>query len=79
MTQPDISTAKDPDLRSAMAALLRAGEAARKAAIEAGTDFVIVRDGQLVFVEAKKLRQEQQGEIASATSPSPTSSSAGGD
>lgn len=50
-----------------MAALLRAGVLARKAAIDAGTDLVIVKDGQLVLLEATKLRQELQPEIAHAS------------
>lgn len=53
MKQPDISMAQDPDLRSAMAALLRASVLARKVAMETGTDLVIVKDGQLMFVEVK--------------------------
>jgi hypothetical protein len=66
MMRPDISTAKDPDLRTAMAALLRAGALARKAAIDAGTDLVIFKDGKLILVEAKMLRRQSQAETAPA-------------
>jgi HJR/Mrr/RecB family endonuclease len=67
MTSPDISTAKDPDLRTAMAALMRAGALARKAAMDAGTDLVLVKDGKLVLVEAKMLRRQSQPEAAPAS------------
>jgi hypothetical protein len=53
MRQPDISQAKDPDLRASMAALLRAGTLARKAAADTDTDLVVVRDGRLVLVQFK--------------------------
>ena len=53
MKQPDISNAKDPDLRSAMAALVRAGVLARKTAMDTDTDLVFVKDGRLVYVDAK--------------------------
>lgn len=66
MKQPDISTAKDPDLRSSRAALLRASALARKAAMETGTDLVIVKDGRLMFVEVKKRRDQSQVEDVSA-------------
>lgn len=63
---PDISTAKDPDLRTATAALVRASALARKVAIDTGTDLVFVKDGQLVFVEAKTLQLQPQAGAASA-------------
>jgi hypothetical protein len=66
MTSPDISTAKDPDLRTAMAALMRAGALARKAAIDAGTDLVLFKDGEIVLVEAKMLPRQSQTEAAPA-------------
>jgi hypothetical protein len=66
ITSPDISTAKDPDLRSAMAALMRASALARKAAMDAGTDLVLFKDGILVLVEANMLRRQSQAEAASA-------------
>lgn len=57
MTTPDISTAKDPDLRASMAAMQRAAALARKTAIQTDTGIVIVRDGQIVHVSAQELRQ----------------------
>jgi hypothetical protein len=59
MKQLDISEAKDPDLRSAMTALLRASMLARKAAMDSGTDLVIVKDGQLMFVQVKMAGSSQ--------------------
>ena len=57
MNPLDISHATDPDLRSSLAALRRAAELARREAIQTGTDIVVVRDGRLVRVDAKTLRQ----------------------
>lgn len=57
MKTPDISTAKNPDLRASMAALQRAAALARKTAIQTDTGIVIVRDGQIVHVSAQELRQ----------------------
>lgn len=59
MKTPDISTAKNPDLRASMAAMQRAAALARKTAIQTDTGIVIVRDGQIVHVSAQELRQEQ--------------------
>jgi len=58
MDPRDISQAKDPDLRSSLTALRRASELARKVAIQSNTDLVVVRDGRLVHIEAKTLRQQ---------------------
>lgn len=54
---PDISTAKNPDLRASMAALERAAALARKTAIQTETGIVIVRDGRIVRISAQQLRQ----------------------
>ncbi len=62
MKTPDISTAKDPDLRASMAAMQRAAALARKTAIQTDTGIVIVRDGQVVHVSAQELRQMASGE-----------------
>lgn len=59
MTIPDISIAKDPDLRASMAAMQRAAELARKTAIQTDTGIVIVRDGQIVHISAQELRQSK--------------------
>lgn len=58
MNNKDISTAKDPDLRSSLAALQRAALLARQTAIQTNTNIVVVQDGQLVFIDAATLRQQ---------------------
>ena len=58
MTIPDISTAKDPDLRSSMQAMRRAAELARKTAIQTGTSLVVVRDGKVRRISAEELIQQ---------------------
>lgn len=60
MTSPDISTARNPDLRASLAAMQRAAELARKTAIQTDTHVVIVRDGQIVRVSAQELRRDRQ-------------------
>jgi hypothetical protein len=62
MNMKDISKAKDPDLRSSLAALRRASALARTEAIQTGTDIVVVKDGKLVVIEAKTLREQAQRE-----------------
>lgn len=57
MKTRDISEAKDKDLRSSMAALHRAAQAARKIAIQTDTGIVIKREGKLVRIPAAELRQ----------------------
>ena len=57
MKTPDISTAKNPDLRASMAAMQRAAALARKTAIQTDTGIVIVRDGRIVHVSAQEPRQ----------------------
>ena len=60
MKTKDISEAKDPDLRAAMAALQRAALQARKTAIQTGTNLVIVKDGQLLRISAEELSQQPE-------------------
>lgn len=54
----DIQEAKDPDLRAATGALLRAAQAARRLAIQTGTNLVVVRKGKLTRIPAQTLRME---------------------
>ena len=61
MTQPELSKAKNPDLRASLAAMRRAAEMARSTAIQTNTEIVIVRDGKPVRITAEELRKEQQG------------------
>lgn len=57
MTMKNIQEAKDADLRASVAAMRRAGEAARKTAIQTGTNLVIVKDGKLTRIPAQALRE----------------------
>lgn len=57
MTPVDISKARNPDQRAALAALRRAGKLARETAIRMNTGIVVVRDGKRVHVSAAELRQ----------------------
>jgi hypothetical protein len=56
MSRPDISHAKNPDLRGSMAAMRRAAALARKTAIQTDTAIVQVRDGKVVRIPAAELR-----------------------
>lgn len=58
MSKVDIAQAKNPDLRSSMAALQRAAESARHVAIQTNTAIVLVENGKTIKVSAEKLRQE---------------------
>lgn len=57
MKTPDISTAKNADLRASLAALRRAAKSARQLAIQTDTAIVVVKDGKLVRIPANDLRQ----------------------
>jgi len=59
MTRPELSSAKNPDLRTSLAAIRRAAEMARITAIQTNTEIVIVKDGKPVRVTAEQLRKEQ--------------------
>ena len=61
MNTKDISKAKDPDLRSSLAALRRASALARQEAIQTDTHIVVAKDGKLVFIDAKALREQARG------------------
>jgi hypothetical protein len=53
----NIQEAKDPDLRASTAAMIRAAEAARKTAIQTGTNLIVVKDGRLTRIPAQVLRE----------------------
>ena len=59
MNAKEVTTAKDPDLRTALGALRRAALSARKTAIQTGTHLVIVEDGRLRRVSAAELAQQE--------------------
>ena len=60
MINNDISNAKNPDLRNALAALRRASLMARKIAIQTGTNIVVIRDGKMVRISADELRRQEE-------------------
>ena len=57
MSLRDISEAKNPDLRSSMAAMRRAAEMARTTAIQTNTGIIVSRDGKPVRISAAELRK----------------------
>ena len=57
MKHQDIAQASNPDLRGSLAAMKRAAESARRTAIQADTEIVVVRDGKTVLIPAKQLRK----------------------
>ena len=57
ITMKSIQEANDPDLRASVAAMNRAAEAARKIAIETGTDLIIMKNGKLTRIPADALRE----------------------
>jgi hypothetical protein len=60
MTQQELYTAKDPDLRASLGAIKRAAALARKTALQTDTSIVILQDDKIVHVSAEQLRQEQK-------------------
>lgn len=60
MKTNDIAKAKDPAMRGALNALLRAASAARKIAIQTDTHLVIIKDGQLRRISAEELRKQHK-------------------
>ena len=60
MTNRDLSTARNPDLRASIAAMRRAADAARKTAMETDTDIVVVRDGKPIRIPARQLREGKE-------------------
>ena len=50
----------DPDMQKATAALIRAGQLARKIALQTGTALIIVRDGLLVRETPHTLSSESE-------------------
>ncbi|MFA6960027.1 MAG: hypothetical protein WC205_04655 [Opitutaceae bacterium] len=57
MKTKNITEAKDPDLRTSGAALLRAAELARKTAISTDTHLIVMKDGHLTRIPAQSLRE----------------------
>lgn len=59
MSQHDISQMTDPLVYASIAAMRRAAELARKTAIQTDTGIVVAREGKVVYVSARELRQSQ--------------------
>jgi hypothetical protein len=53
----DIQEAKDPDLRACSTAMRRAAQAARRTAMQTGTNLIIVKEGKLTRISAQALRE----------------------
>lgn len=64
MINNDISNAKDPDLRNALAALRRASLMARKIAIQTDTNIVVIRDGKMIRISADELRRQEENSLS---------------
>jgi len=60
MTQQELSKAKNPDLRASLAAMQRAAELAREAAVQTNTAIVVVQDGKLLRIPAEQLRKAKR-------------------
>jgi hypothetical protein len=59
MKTPKNTSAEDPDVASALAAMQRAADSARKTAIQTDTGIVIQKDGKLTRISAEELRKTQ--------------------
>jgi imidazolonepropionase-like amidohydrolase len=57
MLKRDISEARNPDVRNSLVAMKRAAAMARKIAVDTNTGIVVVRDGKIVHISAKQLRE----------------------
>ena len=64
MINNDISNAKNPDLRNALAALRRASLMARKIAIQTGTNIVVISDGKMIRISADELRRQEENSLS---------------
>lgn len=65
MTTNDITKAKDPAMRGALNALIRAAAEARKIAIQTNTHLVIYKDGKIQRLSPEELRQQDKTKDAS--------------
>ena len=60
MKTNDITKAKDPTIRGALNALIRAAAEARKIAIQTDTHLVIFKDGQIQRLSPEELRLQAE-------------------
>lgn len=56
MKPKDISKARNPDLRASRKAIARAAALAREIALQTNTAIVVVKDGKLMRIPARRLR-----------------------
>ena len=69
MKTNDITKAKDPTIRGALNALIRAAAAARKIAIQTDTHLVIFKDGQIQRLSPEELRLQAETKDDSTSIP----------
>ena len=60
MKTNDITKAKDPAMRGALNALIRAAAAARKIAIQTNTHLIIYKDGKIQRISPQELRLQAE-------------------
>jgi hypothetical protein len=60
MKTNDITKAKNPAMRGALNALIRAAAAARKIAIQTNTHLVIFKDGKIQRISPEELRLQAE-------------------
>ena len=60
MKTNDITTAKDPAMRGALNALIRAAAEARKIAIQTDTHLIIFKDGKIQRISPEELRLQAE-------------------
>ena len=60
MKTNDITKAKDPAMRGALNALIRAATEARKIAIQTNTHLIIFKDGQIQRISPEELRLQAE-------------------
>lgn len=58
--KPDLSKAKNPDLRASFVAMQRAAQQARRIAVQTDTALVVVKDGKLLRIPAAQLREQDE-------------------
>jgi hypothetical protein len=51
----DIRECSDPAMRGSMAAIQRAAEEARRIAIQAGTELIVMRDGEICSLSPEEI------------------------
>jgi hypothetical protein len=73
MKEDQTAIKDDPGFKIALAALKRAGQMARKIAIQTNTEVIVLRDGVITHISAEELRKSEPPEEPEIRSSSPTS------